>query len=329
MKIGIVYDLKEDYGIDRFDINFEDFSTLSEMQNIRNELEILGYNATLIGSPVRFAELITSNMYSQYDLIMNFSEGFASRNREALVPAVCELFDIPYTFSDNHAMTLTLDKHQTLLFAESLGIKTPRGFLFNPDVDNIDDVPFMLESYNISFPIVCKPNYEGTSMGITLTHSCKELKKALIYLISLYNEPIRCDEYISGREIAVPIIGSGNDARIMGIVEYQKLDGSVMDFYTYKYKRHGHHKTILADYGKDINSHIEKTALSIHRNIPCYDLSRIDLRLKEGIPYLMEVTPVPDLTRKATFEKCANKMGLTYGDILNTVIESAINRFNK
>lgn len=329
MKIGLVYDLKSDYGIDKDDIRFEDFSTMSEIEGIQQELEMLGHSVKMIGSPNDFVAELFNGSSEKYEIIMNFSEGFSSRNREALVPAVCELLHIPYTFSDSHAMNITLDKHQTLIFARDLGIYVPHGFLFDPILYKVDDINDLLKKYKIEFPVVCKPNFEGTSMGITLVENVDELQQAIRYLSSVYHEAIRCDEYIEGREIAVPILGSGENAKVLGIVEYQKLDGSLMDFYTSKYKRHGCHKTIFADYGTEINKRIEETALRIHRSIPCYDLSRIDMRLKNGTPYLLEVTPLPDMTRNSTIERCAARSGISFGELLNEILYSALKRFKE
>lgn len=327
MKVGIVYDLKTDYGIVQSNIEFNDFSTMNEIEGIQQELKRLGYSVHMIGSPVNFVKKLKSGEFKKYDIVMNFAEGFASRNREALIPATCELFHIPYTFSDSHAMNLTLDKHQTLLFAKDLGIHVPHGFLYDPSLHKVEDINLLVEKYKMTFPIVCKPNYEGTSMGIILAENCLALQKAITHLLSIYHEPLRCDEYISGREIAVCVLGTGEAAHIIGVVEYQKLDGSPMDFYTHEYKRHGCHKTIFANYDEKTNALIKDIALLIHRSIPCYDLSRIDMRLNNGIPYLLEVTPLPDMTRNSTFEKCAAKLGLSFGDLLNNIIISALERF--
>ena len=325
MKVGIVYDLKESYGIEDSNIHYEDFSTLSEIHGINKSLEFNGYETELIGSHSDFVKQIKDGNFKS-DLIFNMSEGFNSINREALIPSTCELFKIPYTFSDSHAMNLTLDKHQTLLFAKDLGINIPNGFLYVPECDSLDDVEKKVKKYGLKYPLVCKPNYEGTSMGITFVKSIDELKQAITYLITMYNEPIRCDEYIEGREIAVPIIGTGKNAECLSVVEYQTLEGNPIKFYTHKYKRHGAHKTIFADYGQKINSLIFDVALTIHKNIPCYDLSRIDMRLCNGKPYLLEVTPLPDLTRNTTFERSANRKGISFDEIIKFIIESSISR---
>lgn len=325
MNLGIVYDLREDYGIDKEDITYKDFSVLSEIQGIYDALQKFGHNAELIGSPKMFSRLVQERQHENYDIIMNFCEGFRSRNRESLIPALCELYQIPYTFSDCHAMNLTLDKYQTLLFAKSIGLNIPESFLFIPNFHTWQDLSNLVQK--LHFPIVCKPNYEGTSMGITLVYCMEDLKKTIEKLVEVYRQPILCSDYIDGHEIAVPIIGTGDHARILGIVEYQKLDGSPIEFYTSEQKEHGCHKRSFADFGEIVNKRIELHALHIHRAIPCFDLSRIDLRLRKGIPYLLEVTPLPDMTRNSTFEESALRCGYNYGELLNYIIISAIERY--
>lgn len=327
MNVGIVYDLKEDYGINKEDITYKDFSALSEMQGVHDALQKFGHDAELIGSPEMFSRLVQKKQHEKYDIIMNFSEGFRSRNRESLIPALCELYQIPYTFSDCHGMDLTLDKYQTLLFAKALGLYIPESFLFVPTLHTWKDLPGLAKK--LHFPIVCKPNYEGTSMGITLVYCMKELKNTIEKLIEIYRQPILCSDYISGHEIAVPIIGTGNCAKILSIVEYQNLDGSPIEFYTSEKKEHGCHKRIFADFGDVINKRIESHALRIHKAIPCFDLSRIDLRLRDGIPYLLEVTPLPDMTRNSTLEKSALRCGYTYEELLNYIIISALERYKR
>lgn len=330
MKVGIVYDIKEDYQIDS-DVNYCDFSNLYEMQHIQNLLEARGHYVKMIGAPCKFANWIKTGHAEELDIIMNFGEGFDSRNRESIVPALCEAYQIPYTFSDCFAMNLTLHKHHTLLFAESIGLHTPKGFLYIPEVDgrSNDAITRQFYSLNMQFPVVCKPNREGTSMGLSFVYSLDELYHAVHKIAENYHQEVRCDEYIKGHEIAVPILGTGEDARTLGIVEYQKTDGSCMDYYTTEMKQHGKHKTVYTSFGDKIDKKIIEAALKIHNSIPCYDLSRIDMRLKEGIPYILEVTPLPGLNPGSTFELCANKNGLSYSDLFEEILQSAMRRNQK
>lgn len=327
MQIGLVYDLKEDYGIDVEDITYSDFCNLVEIQHIQQTLQNLGHRVIMIGSPKEFALGVQKGLFSSIELIMNFSEGFRSRNRESLVPALCELYQIPYAFSDCYAMALTLHKHQTLLFAESLGVEIPKGFLFSPLIHTQEDISRLVVDHGLSFPLIIKPNREGTSMGLALAHNMKELIAGIRNVVSTYCQEVRCDEFIPGNEIAVPIIGSGKNAQVLGIVEYQKLDGDPIECFTTNAKKKGNHKTIYQTFGEATDKIISESALLVHNSIPCYDISRMDMKLYKGMPYLLEVTPLPGMNPGSTFELCARQHGLSAEDLYARMIDSALERY--
>jgi D-alanine-D-alanine ligase len=329
MKLGIVYDLKEDYGIDAQNIDFCDFSNLLEIQHIKQVLERSSHYVNLLGSPHEFLLHIKDIQDNNYDLILNFSEGYQSRNRESIVPSLCEAYSIPCTFSDAHAMDLTLHKHQMLLFAESLGIDIPRGFLFIPWLHNVNIIPEFIEQKKLPFPIVSKPNHEGTSMGLEISYCLDELIYNVEKSIEKYQQEIRCDEYIDGNEIAIPILGTDKNAHCLGIVEYQQLNGTPIEIFSTTLKSKGMHKTIFQHFSNSIDERIINTALFIHRSIPCYDLSRIDMRLKNGIPYLLEVTPLPGMNPGSTVEMCAASNGYSAEMLYAEIIDSAILRYKK
>ena len=140
MRIGLVFDIREDYGLEASDVTFCDFNYLSDMQYLQNTLEQSGHYVLPVGAPHSFARMLREDKLKDIDIIMNFGEGFLSRNREGIVPALCEIFHLPYTGSDAFAMVLTLDKHITMLYAESLGIHTPKGFLYQPQFHTLDEL---------------------------------------------------------------------------------------------------------------------------------------------------------------------------------------------
>lgn len=328
MRIGLVFDIREDYGIDADDLTFCDFNYLSDMQYLQETLEQAGHYVHSIGSPRNFVQLLQEGKLGNIDIIMNFAEGFLSRNREGIVPALCEAIGLPYTGSDSFAMLLTLDKHMTMLYAESMGIHTPRGFLYQPQFHTLEDLESLTHASDITYPIVVKPNREGTSMGLTLATNLTELRAGVSSVIQTYHQEVRCDAYIGGHELAVPIIGTGSEAHALGIVEYCELDGSIIPFYTAEKKEHGQHRTELRSFGAIIDKKIIDMALCVHRGFQCYDISRIDLKLFNDTPYLLEVTPLPAMNRGGTFEYCAAHQGMSYSDLLNTVLNSAIRRYH-
>ena len=104
MRIGLVFDIREDYGLEASDVTFCDFNYLSDMQYLQNTLEQSGHYVLPVGAPHSFARMLREDKLKDIDIIMNFGEGFLSRNREGIVPALCEIFHLPYTGSDAFAM---------------------------------------------------------------------------------------------------------------------------------------------------------------------------------------------------------------------------------
>ena len=172
-----------------------------------------------------------------------------------------------------------------------------------------------------------KPNREGTSMGLSLVKNKDEFLAAVGRIVRTYKQEVRCDEYIGGHELAVPILGTGAEAEVLGIVEYCEQDGGIMPFYTAEKKEHGNHRTEWRSFGRETDQAIIDMALRVHRGFQCCDLSRIDLKLYNGVPYLLEVTPIPSMNRGGTFEFCAARRGMSYADLLNAVLESALRRY--
>ena len=327
MRIGLVFDIREDYGLEASDVTFCDFNYLSDMQYLQNTLEQSGHYVLPVGAPHSFARMLREDKLKDIDIIMNFGEGFLSRNREGIVPALCEIFHLPYTGSDAFAMVLTLDKHITMLYAESLGIHTPKGFLYQPQFHTLDELETLSAQAGITYPLVVKPNREGTSMGLSLVKNKAEFLAAVGRIVRTYKQEVRCDEYIGGHELAVPILGTGAEAEVLGIVEYCEQDGGIMPFYTAEKKEHGNHRTEWRSFGRETDQAIIDMALRVHRGFQCCDLSRIDLKLYNGVPYLLEVTPIPSMNRGGTFEFCAARRGMSYADLLNAVLESALRRY--
>lgn len=121
MRIGLVFDIREDYGLEASDVTFCDFNYLSDMQYLQNTLEQSGHYVLPVGAPHSFARMLREDKLKDIDIIMNFGEGFLSRNREGIVPALCEIFHLPYTGSDAFAMVLTLDQAYNHALCRKLG----------------------------------------------------------------------------------------------------------------------------------------------------------------------------------------------------------------
>ena len=326
MKVGIIYDTINDYIDDKKSTIYTDYITVGEVDYISDQLKLSNHNIEIIGSPSSFFDQITNQSFD-CDIIFNLAEGFNSRNREGYVPSICEFLNIPYVGTDAYGLSLTLHKHHTKLLLNDIGITIPKGFIYDYKIHDFSELKCLMKNKNLTFPIVLKPNREGTSMGLKIAKNIFELKAKLINLIETFNQEILCEEYIDGLELAVPMITVDEVDKALGIVHYSYESSEEYPLYSAFYKEKGNHNTSYIQLKPEINDKIISDALKIKKFLQCKDISRIDFKLHNDIPYFLEMTPSPGgLGFNGTFEKGAQLNGYTYAELLNQIITSSLKR---
>ena len=320
MKIGFCYDFKDHYGFDPNNMDYTDFSTISTVNDIVSAFDMLDFDVELIGPIFELIKKIESGQMD-CDLIFNITEGINSRNREGLLPALLEIYKIPFSGSDAYPLSLTLNKTHTKLIAEHLKIPTPKFAVFS----SIDDT---ISAEQLEYPLVIKPNLEGGSMGVEKVNDVAELREKVALLLEKYHSEVLCEEYISGTEITVPIIGNGVDARVLGVAAAKYTDGRNIELFTSGLKYFGDIEyTTDFDCSKEALEKLEEYSLELFKFIGLNDYSRIDFRLSEDeIPYFLEINPLPALDKEDAFDICGISKGLKYHETINLIITEAIKR---
>lgn len=315
MKIAFIYDNQDDYNISD-KLEYADFCLEDEAHLIINSLKNLGHEVHIIkGIPELKRNILK---LSEVDLIFNKTEGFRSRNREGLIPAICEIFTIPFTGTDSYGFSLSLNKYHTKLIANDMNILTPKFCLIkrNSDYNKISD---------LTFPIIIKPNNEGSSMGCEVFYENDDkLKYSINKLLIKYQQPVLVEEYISGIDISVPILGTGDSARCLGIVEFSNLDGTYPEIASTKFKYIDNYKTSVLHRESHIENDIYEYSLAIYNALGCKDYGRIDFRLNGHVPYFLEINPLPTLCKNGAFDICAKNIGLNMVDIIESIVNSAM-----
>ena len=324
MKIGFCYDTKSDYGYSEENLEYTDFVSLETISEIGKAIEQNGYEIEYIGNVYKLQDQLINNTFN-CDLIFNIAEGFGSRNREALLPGLLELYKIPHTATDIYGMSVNLNKHHTKILAESIGVPTAKGYCFEHLSNEIIN-----QIKTLNFPFVLKPNCEGGSMGLYLIHSISEFLEKSQFLINTYSFELLAEEYIKGTEITVPIIGNGKDAKALGIVTILNEDGTNIDLYNNSLKQIDN---VINNpqfiYGDKLKKQIMKYSLDIHRFFHLQDYSRMDFRISpDGIPYFLEINAMPSLCRGCSFEQCGKIAGLSYYEVIGKIIDAARKRYN-
>lgn len=137
------------------------------------------------------------------DIVLSIWSGVSSRNRKALIPSICEAYNIKYVGADTYTQIICQDKEMSKQICKKYGIKTANYQLIK-DKDNLNLLNFL------KYPIVIKPNFEGGSIGISqknLVYNFNDAEKMTLFLLETFNQPILAEEFIDGEEISILIIG--------------------------------------------------------------------------------------------------------------------------
>ncbi len=229
------------------------------------------------------------------DLIFNIAEGVEGRNREAQVPALCELLGIPYTGSDSATLAIALDKALCKKVLSQHDILTPKFMVMETGRERLDS--------DLSFPLIVKPNAEGSSKGIgsaNVVDSEEGLRVAVNRLIERYRQPVLVEEYITGREFTVGLLGSKRP-RVLPPMEIIFINSDVeRPVYDYVVKqdweKHVRYECPAKLTDVEIKA-IEKVARATFAALDCRDFARVDLKIDaKGDIYVFEVNPLPGMT---------------------------------
>ncbi len=319
MRIGITFDLREDYGIDRNSQVFADFCHPDEIAYMAEAVRANGHEPVLLGNMYRLNEAILNRTFD-CDLVLVCDEGIRSRNREAIVPALLELNRIPYIGSDAYCMGLSQNKYHTKLVAEALGIDCPKG-IYVPCGEPVPEPA-------LPFPLIVKPNEEGYSMGVFLVHDRAELLEAVRYNNENYGEGVVIEEYIRGQELYAPIVGTGGEAYVLGIGVARYADGRDIDIFSLNDKCFSEIRDEIPDLSPKAEAEIRRASLLLYRHMECRDFGRCDFKLTEDDrAVLIEINPRPGLTKNGPFENCGRAAGKTYVSVMGEIIASAAKRY--
>ncbi len=325
LRVGITYNLKKDFPFREnqpVDL-LEEFDSEETVDAIKGVLESEGHEVIKLGGDIG---LIDRLRQTSIDIVFNIAEGLQGRNREAHIPSLLEYLDIPYTGSDPLTLSLTLDKSMAKRVVMSEGIPTPR---FRK-VEKMED----LGALDLAYPLFVKLCYEGSSKGVRLDSRIlapRSLKEKAEWLLETYSSPLLVEEFVSGPEFTVGILGN-EDPRILGVMQIE-IKGTSPDeaVYSLEVKREWVEKVVYhcpPPIGSSLLSKIEEVALRSYRVLECRDVSRVDIRVNgDGTPYFLEVNPLPGLSPVyGDLPIMARRMGWDYGRLVKTIFHHALKR---
>ncbi|MBI4872275.1 MAG: ATP-grasp domain-containing protein [Candidatus Riflebacteria bacterium] len=267
------------------------------------------------------------------DLVFNMAEGLHGASREAQIPALLEMLDIPYTGSDPLTLAICLDKSRTKEVLAYHKVPTPAFQV----VESTD------EPIRVKLPCLVKPLFEGSSKGIfddSLARDRTSLRSAVRRVLERYHQPALVERYLSGREFTVAMLGNGERQRILPIVEicFDSLPSHVNPIYSFEAKwiwdtteQPLEIFRCPAQLDDALEERIHEVCRRTWRVLRCRDWCRIDLRLDEkGEPHVLELNPLPGIlpnpADNSCFPKAARTAGISYDQLLLSVVDAAAER---
>lgn len=308
-----------------------EFDTEETVNALASAIERLGHRVEKMEVSGPASQLVARLEAFSPDLIFNTAEGRRGRFREAFFPALFEELGFPYTGSDAYVLAVTLDKQLTKLVLREHGIRTP-GWQF---IEKVSD----LKADDLHFPVIVKPNFEGSSKGITqdsVAENVDTLKKKVIEALERYPAGVLVEEYISGKDLTVPFLEHADSDfdGILSPVEYtvdqSYTDGKRFSIYDYDLKTKfvdAVNVKAPAAIAPEMAERLRKIARSIVQKLDCHDLARLDFRLSDaGVPYFLEINALPSLEPGASLYVAAELEGLHFDAVVGAVIDNAARR---
>ena len=269
------------------------------------------------------------------DLVFNMAEGLHGQSREALVPAICEYLNVPYTGSDPLTLALSLHKGRTKEILAFRGVPTAPFASVQTPAD--------LERVALPFPVFVKPIAEGSGKGVFADNLCEtpaRLRERVRFLLERYAEPVLVETYLPGPEFTVAILGNGPEAACLPVIglDFSALPPGAPPVYGYEAKwvwdRPEAPLAIFqcpARVPASLYREIERMALDAYHALGCRDWCRVDIRVDRfGVPNVLELNPlpgiIPDPAMNSCFPKAARAAGFSYDELVQEVVRIAWRR---
>lgn len=270
------------------------------------------------------------------DLVFNFAEGIYGKDREAQMPAMLEMLQLPYLGSTPLSQALMLDKAKTkeILIA-----------------NNIPTLPFQLiktgkEAFDpkLTFPLIVKPDSEGSGAGITnksIVYNKKELKKQVDYILKSFHQSVLIEPFLTGREFSIGMIG--NPPKILPFIspnhamlpkEYAPIDSLEVKWVFEEQSSNENYLMCPAKVDKTLEKKLNKICYDLWNALYIRDWCRIDLRCDENNqPFVLEINAPPgmlppEISTTSYFPLAARTAGIEYNDLLKLLVATALKRYD-
>ncbi|MEX2595188.1 MAG: methyltransferase domain-containing protein [Anditalea sp.] len=311
----------------------DDFQTIDKLKIALSKLK--NYNFSYLNNHHTLVDDL-QKLQGKVDLVFNLcDEGFDNEAiKELHIPALLEILKIPYTGSNPQTLAYCYDKSLIRGIATEIGVPVADAFVITADKN--------LFELNIPFPVIAKPNFGDASFGITqknVTNTVEELTDAIFWIRKNfgYGKPILVEEFLTGAELSIGIIGNTDQYMVLPIIEedYSELPEGLPKICGYEAKWLPDSpymqalKSVQASLPLNIEQELVYHSLKLFERLDCRDYCRFDWRLNsQGEPKLLEVNPNPGWCWDGHLAKMSSIGSKDYPQMLEAIINAAELRYH-
>ena len=254
-------------------------------------------------------------------MVLNLSYGIQGDCRYAHVPGMLEMAGIPYTGSGPLGHALALDKVVAKVLMEGAGVPTPKyQILSRPNQ----------RAAGLRFPLIVKPRHESTSYGLHFVRDGNQLEKAVLEVVTQYQQDALVEEYIEGREVCVGLLGN-DPVELLPLVELD-FHGRDLHALTWADKYHKSadepEKICPAPVDEELAQYLRELSLATFRACRCKDYARVDIRIdRSGNPFVLEINSMASFGPGGTFVLAAENAGYNFQALIRRIIDIAHQRY--
>lgn len=339
MRVAFIYNIATEALLrERPEITLRDCDSIETIRHVTAALEAGGHTVIGFNADQQLPAILVEEK-SNFDIVFNIATGVYGESRQTHVPAMCEYLRIPHTGSSVLAEAICHHKPQTKMILIAHGIPTAPFQVFQSA-----DEPLKPD---LRFPLIVKLTSEGASMGLdydSVVYNEADLRDRVARLITTYEQAAIVEEYIDGREFTVAVLGNqpAYALPVGEILFYGKLpirlDEPELEHFEMLKQVTGQadleyvgmeSKSVApADVSPELAERIQQTAIAAYNAIGCQDWARVDIRMdKAGNLYILELNLEPGIAPDFVFSKMAYAAGWTYTDLINRILNHAIERY--
>lgn len=231
-----------------------------------------------------------------------------------------DLLGIPYQGSGVLGSALGMNKELSKILYQQAGLQVSEALFFNKDeAPSLEDIEARL-----GLPVVIKPVNEGSSIGITKARSREELAKGLEAAF-LLDHRVLVEEFVRGVEVTGGVLGN---KKLTALPLVEIVPSEQYDFFDYeaKYTAGASTEIVPARLDEAVTKKAQEAALTAHRALHCRGYSRTDMIIRGQDIFMLETNTIPGMTATSLFPQAAQAMGLTFSQLLDRLIELALEK---